>query len=61
MCEENHIPETEGSGRNIFITKLYARPSNCTRSLPVSKTSRDNRIWPHVDMVRLLGAHVILV
>ena len=30
-CKENHIPEMEGSGRNIFITKFYALPLNCTR------------------------------
>ena len=62
-CEKNRIPETEGSGRNIFLTKFYARP-NCTRNLqvlPVSKTSRTNRAWPHVNMVRLLGARAVLV
>ena len=51
-------------GRNMFITKLYACPSNCTRNLPVlpvSKTSRANRTWPHVNMVRLLGAHAVLM
>ena len=62
-CEENRIPETEGSGRYIFLTKFYARP-NCTRNLqvfPVSKTSRTNRAWPHVNMVRLLGTRAVLV
>ena len=41
LNQENRIPEKEGSGRNIFITKFYARP-NCRRNLqvlPVSKTS----------------------
>ena len=33
---EDRIPEKEGSGRNIYITKRYTRPSNCTRNLPVS-------------------------
>ena len=61
-CEENRIPETEGSGRNIFLTKFYARP-NRTRNLqvlPVYKTTRTNRAWPHVNMVRLLGARAVL-
>ena len=63
-CEENRIPEREGSGRKIFITKLYARLSNCKRHLPVLpvfKTSRANRTWPHVNMVRLLGARATVV
>ena len=43
--EENRIPETEGSGRNIFITKHYARPSNCTRNLPVLPVSKGLVTW----------------